>query len=237
MSRVLVIVGNRNSTVLYSTNAVVTDTSIEADLGAVGRIDVDFVPSGKPRTEGPACGGKPVTFAGGRWEGVIDFEGENGYSEAHAESVRDEAKPFLDILCGATAWSIGSGPGALLTAKRRGRTSVEFEAMKNGPARRARFSASITEKRGSLAINRSVVVVARPSAFEFDIPAGTATVDPPAPFSGRAEYLRGRGGSSIWRGGLYVDFPGRPNVALTGAGRHTSLERAFMSPARTFGSS
>ena len=59
---VLVFVHRRNSAVLYATHALVTETSIEADLGPVGRIDVDFVPSGKAKTERPECGGQPFTF-------------------------------------------------------------------------------------------------------------------------------------------------------------------------------
>jgi hypothetical protein len=150
---VLILARSRNSTVLYGTDAVVvTETSIEADLGAVGRIDVHFVPSGKEKTERSECGGKPFTFDGGRYEGVIDFEGEHGYSEAHVTAARGEAKFFLSLVCskGGSEGIGGHSPGARLTAHDKGRAGVEFSAFKNSPSRPARFTASIEERRGRM---------------------------------------------------------------------------------------
>jgi hypothetical protein len=234
---VLVLVQKRNSAVLYTTHAVVTETSIKADLGSVGRINVNFVPSGQRKTERPDCGGKPFTFDSGRYEGVIDFEGEHGYSRAHAASARGEAKLALSLVCAGPATREGSGgnsPGARLTARRKGRAGLEFVAMKNSPSRPARFTATVQEKRGELEILRSVGVTARPRAFNFDVPSGVATVEPPAPFSGRGEFRRRRGGGSTWRGDLTVDFPGRPNVRLTNGSTHASLERAVLNPGHPF---
>jgi hypothetical protein len=237
-SGVIVIVSNRNSSVVYSTSdAVVTETSIEADLGEVGRIDVDFVPSGQARTERSECGGRPLIFDGGRYQGVIDFEGEHGYSQAHVKSARGEARLLLSIVCAGSTPSEGIGghsPGARLTAKSKDRGGLEFVAMKNSPSRPTRLTASIEEKRGAMEIARSVAVVAPPRAFAFDVPSGDATVDPPTPFSGQAEYRRRPGGGSTWRGDLSVDFPGRPNVRLTGGSTHASLERAVLNPSHPF---
>jgi hypothetical protein len=233
---VLILARSRNSTVLYATDAVVTETSVEADLGAVGRIDVHFVPSGKAKTERSECGGKPFTFDGGRYEGVIDFEGEHGYSEAHVTAAPGEAKFFLSLVCsqGGSEGIGGHAPGARLTADGKGRAGVEFSAFKNSPIRPARFSASIEERRGRMEISRGVGVMAAPGAFAFDVPAGVASVEPPAPFSGRAEYSRHAGGRSTWAGDLSVDFPGRPDVPLTGTATRVSLERAVLNPSHPF---
>jgi hypothetical protein len=234
---VLVLVHKRDSAVLYAAHALITESSIEADLGPVGRIDVDFVPSGKARTERSECGGDPFTFDSGRYEGVIDFEGEHGYSRTHATSARGEAKLALSLVCAGPATREGSGgnsPGARLTAWRKGRGGLEFIAMKNSPSRPARFTATIQEKHGAMEISRSVGVTARPNAFEFDVPSGVTTIDPPSPFAGRAKYRRGRGGGSTWHGDLTVDFPGRPDVRLTGGSTHASLERAVLNPGHPF---
>jgi len=231
---VVILVQKHNSAVLYGAHALVTETSIEADLGSVGRIDVDFVPSGKPRTERSDCRGKPYTFDSGRYEGVIDFEGEHGYSSTHATSARGDAKLALSLACAGSVTREGSGgnsPGARLTTRRKG---LEFVAMKNSPSRPARFTATIEEKHGAMEISRAVAVTARPSAFDFDVPSGVATVDPPTPFSGRGEYHRPKGGKPSWRGDLSVDFPGRPNVRLTGGAPHVSLERAVLNPGHPF---
>jgi hypothetical protein len=233
---VLVLVEKRNSAVLYATHAVITESSIQADLGAVGGIDVHFVPSGTAKTERSECGGKPFTFDTGRYEGMIEFKGEHGFSKARATSAPGEAKLFLNIVC-ASSRSEGTGghsPGARLSARSRGRAGLEFVAMKNSPSRPARFTATIQEKRGPMQISRSVGVVAAPGAFDFDVPSGVATVDPPAPFSGRAEFHRRGGGRPTWRGDLSVDFPGRPNLGLTPAGAHASLVRAVLNPAHPF---
>lgn len=237
-SAVLVFVGNRNSAVTYATaDAVVTATSIQADLGAVGRIDVDFVPSGEARTERSECGGKPLAVDSGRYEGVIDFEGEHGYSEAHARSAPGEAKLALNLLCAVRVGPDGIGgnsPGAFLTAHSGGHAKIKFEAMKNSPSRPARFTASIAERRGEMEISRSVAAVAGPGAFAFDFPSGRAIIEPPAPFAGVGNFRRSSDRGSTWGGDLTVDFPGHPEVALTGAGTKASLVRAVDNPAHPF---
>ena len=233
---VLFLVHKRDSAALYAAHAVITESAIEADLGQVGRIDVDFVPSGKARTERSECGGEPFTFDSGRYEGVIDFEGEHGYSRTHAKSARGEAKFALSLLCARPVdeGHGGNSPGARLAARSRGHGGFEFIAMKNSPSRPARFTATIQEKHGAMEISRSVGVTARPSAFDFDVPSGVATIDPPSPFAGQAEYRRRSSGGSTWRGDLTVDFPGRPNVRLTGGSTHASLERAVLNPGHPF---
>ena len=233
---VLVLAHARGSAVLYFTRAIVTDTSIEADLGAVGKIDVDFVPSGRARMERSECGGRPVAVDSGRYMGTIDFQGEQGYSEAHATSARGDAKFTLSLVCGEVR-SEGFGghsPGALLKVRRPASARIGFEARKNSPSRVARFSASIDERRGPLAVTRAVAAEAGPVAFDYDVPGGTAMVAPPAPFDGTAFYRRAPGGRVTWHGNLSVDFPGRAGVRLTGAGTRAGLVRAVQNPAHPF---
>lgn len=233
---VLVLASTRDAAVLYFTRAVVTDTSIEADLGAVGKIDVDFVPSGETKHERSQCG-KPVAVAAGGYDGTIDFRGEEGFSEVHATSARGQAKFVLSLVCPGGPDSEGFGghsPGALLSVHRRGGVRFEFEARKNSPSRPARFSASIDERRGPVAITRGVVAEAKPAAFDYDVAAGTAAVSPPAPFNGEAVFHRGSGKSASWHGDLSVDFPGRANVRLTGSGSRAGLIRAVQNPSHPF---
>lgn len=225
---------SRHAAVIYLAPAVVGPTSIEADLGAIGRIDVDFVSSGKSRTEHSDCDGKPVLVDTGHYEGTIDLVGEEGYSEVHASSARGEIKEALNLVCGGGLRSEGTGghsPGARLTVKHR---RVEFSAMKNSPTRPARFNASISEQRGSLLIFRGVEAIGGAGSFEFDVPSGTADVNPPEPFSGEASYFRPPGKKARWRGNLSVDLPGHANVRLTGASTRASLVRAVLNPTHPF---
>lgn len=228
---------NSRSAAFYVTKGVVTDTSIEATLGPVGSIDVDFVPTGEPRTEPSSCDDKPVTVDSGRYLGTVDFTGEEGYTEVHTSGGRGSVGAALNLVCGAGVESEGFGghsPGALLRVRHRGERRFQFEARKNSPTRPARFSASISEKHGALFVSRAVGAVAGPGAFAFDVPAGSARVDPPAPFAVGAAYERRPGGASGWRGNLSVDFPGRSDVRLTGSGARASLARAVQNPGHPF---
>lgn len=233
---VLVLASTHGAAVLYFARGTVSDTSIHADLGAVGEVDVDFAPTGQARMEHSNCGGRPVAVDSGRYVGAIDFNGEQGYSEAHATGARGDATFALSLVCiktGVEGFG-GHSPGALLSVHRRGGSRFEFEARKNSPNRVARFSASIHERRGPLQIDRGVEVEGGSAAFEYDVPAGTAAVSPPAPFSGEAAFLRGPGKSTSWHGDLSVDFPGRAGVHLAGPGSRASLVRAVQNPSHPF---
>lgn len=231
------IMRSRHAAVFYGAPAAVGPTSIEADLGAIGRIDVNFVSSGQSHSERSDCGGKPVLVDSGRYEGGIDLEGEEGYSEAHASSARGEVKTVLNLLCSGGPRSEGVGghsPGARLTVAHRGARRFEFTAMKNGPTRPVRFAASVSERRGRLSIFRGTGVTAAPGSFDFDVPSGTAQVSPPQPFSGEASYFRTAGKRATWQGDLSVDLPGRANFQLTGRGTRVGLIRAVLNPGHPF---
>lgn len=235
---IAIFVHSRHAEVFYLASATVgPGASIEADLGIVGRIDVDFAPSGGPRVERSACGDKSVPLESGFYEGSIEFEGEEGYSEVHATAARGDVRLLMRLLCpgGPTTEGIGGHfPGAQLTAKHRGSRRFEFSAMKNSPSRPARFTAWVSEHRGSLFISRGVETTAGPDTFDFDVPSGIAHVSPPKPFSGEASYLRPSGKRSSWHGDLSVDFPGRSNFRLTGPGTRSNLIRAALNPGFPF---
>lgn len=213
----------------------VTETTVSADLGSLGSIDLRFVPSGKPRTERSACNPKPIEFDSGFYEGRIDFEGEERYTEAHATRVRGEIRLLASLICGGSVneGSGGHSPGARLVARRHWQQGrVEFEATKNSPTRPSRFRASIEERSGSMFIAREVEAEAKAAAFDFDVPAQTALVSPPAPFSGSARFVRRGESPGRLRGSLSVDFPGRSGISLSGS--RGSLIRWVRNPSHPF---
>ena len=233
---VFLFVRSRHAEVFYESPATVTPTSIEADLGPVAHIDVDFVPSGQARSEDPPCGA-PVSFDSGSYVGAIDFEGENNYSQAHATSARGEERAAVSLICSGGPHSEGVGgrsPGARLTVHGSRSPEFEFDAMKNSRTRPAMFAASISERRGAVHISRLVQVTAGSGAFDYDVAKGFGDVNPPAPFSGEATYDRVPGRRPIWRGDLSVNFPGRPNVRLTGTGTRAGMHRAVLNPSHPF---
>jgi hypothetical protein len=45
------------------------------------------------------CGGKPVAFDSGSYEGVIDFEGEEGYTQVRSARAKGDIQFALDLVC------------------------------------------------------------------------------------------------------------------------------------------
>lgn len=234
------IMSKRHAAVLYLVPAIVGPTSIESDLGSIGHIDVDFVSVGEPHMERSDCDRESVLVESGRYEGTIELKGEEGYAEVRASTARADAKQLLNLICSGSLRSEGSGgnsPGARLTArtaKRRSARRFEFTAFKNSPTRPARFSASISERKGRMLTVRGVEATGPPKSFDFDVPTGTARLYPPEPFEGEAVYFRPAGKRDQWKGDLRVDLPGRANVRLAGRGTRAGLIRAVLNPGQVF---
>jgi hypothetical protein len=229
----------KGGSVTYATtSAAVSASTVEAHFGSLGEVDAHLVPTEGTTTERSECGGKPVTFPSGRWEGTIRLRGEGGFASVDASSAEEVVAPFLDILCiDETTEGIGGhSPGALLELKRRhGAEALELSVRKNRRVGPTRISAHVTERRGRLGIERSVSAVAPSRAFDFEFPPGLATAEPPKPFSGSLTLTRRPGSSPVVKGNLKVDFPGRADVPVLGAGSvRASLVRAVLNPSHPF---
>lgn len=228
-----VLVGRRGESAVYAAPATVTPTRFEADLGALGRIALDIVPSGAKKTLRPRCGGEPVTFEPNAYRGSFEFRGEQGFAEATATRIPEFSRFLVDFGCGGTLQSEAGGPGLpgarlrVRAGKGHHRTSLQIN--QNRPGARTLFEAEVAEKRGEIRIQRSVSGRARSAAFAFDPLLQTATVAPPAPFSGRATFHRNAPSANRWRGNLSVDFPGRSDVSLTSRATRVSLVHARLS--------
>jgi hypothetical protein len=227
---VVMFVRGRAGFVTYFAPATVTETSIQASLGELGEIDVDFEPSGRATKEKSACGGRTVAFDSGFYEGTIDFTGEEGYTQVSAIRAKGDLQFVLDLICPSVIGPSGTGPrvpGAeLRVGQRASRPGPSFGAHKNRPGARAFFEASVTERRDGIGIERSTGSEGRPAAFEYDHLLQTATVKPPPPFSGEATFRRNAAPANRWTGTLSVDFPGRSDVSFTAGHLHASLVRA-----------
>jgi hypothetical protein len=234
----ILIVERRGSSATYFSREepTVTETSVSAVFGKVASIDVHFVPGGKERIERSACDPEPISFDSGFYEGRIDFEGEEGFTEAHATRARGEVQLGASLVCGGGFDVEGEGghaPGARLRVRRHWDGGHwEFEAMKNSPSRPSRFYASISEIRGDMAIEREIRLEAGAGAFDYDVPRQVAKLSPPAPFQGAARFSHPSQGPSSLRGSLSVDFPGHSNVPLRGG--HALLRRWVANPSHPF---
>jgi hypothetical protein len=233
--RLLMIVGSKRGGVLYGTGATVEETGIHADLGELGRIDLEYV-SLKGR-EKHSCG--PDDEGGyvrrGEFRGVFELHGEEGYTEARATRVPAGEGVLLSLLCSksvAFGDSTGPGlPGARLNATlRRGKNSaLAFEIKKNRPAAPTAFSVSVRERRGKIQIKRVLEGTLGAGAFLYDPRLRLAMVSPPAPFDGSATFRRGSAPSKRWTGDLTVDLPGRSDTPLVEPGLRLRLVHASWS--------
>lgn len=224
----VILVTGKTDGAFYSAPATVTETSIQADLGVLGEIAVTFHPSGQARTVRSKCGGKPVSFDDGNYEGTIDFHGEEGYTAVETSAARGDLGFLIDIVCPGISGASGGPllPGAELSIDERARFSPNLKVVKNHPGGRAHFEASVFEKRNGVSSERFTRMIAPANTFLYDTRVQTATVRPPAPFSGTGHFRRTAKPANRWTGDLTVDFPGRSNVKLTGGDLRVSLVHA-----------
>jgi hypothetical protein len=228
---VLLFAGRGKVGVVYLAPARVTATRIETRLGGVGRISLEFEPRGEERTIHDDCGegGGRITYQPGAWVGSFEFEGEHGYTRAEASRVPALADPFGS--CGAQVESESEGPGlpgAKLVARSASkRQSIFVQANANRPGGRLRLQAAIEERKSRLIVTRLVEGFhAGGGSFRFDRRLGSATLAPPAPFSGVGSFRRKAGRRNRWIGSLTLDFPGRADVPLTGGRFKATLVHA-----------
>ena len=211
--------GDQRAEVTYAAPATVTRRSIDADLGDLGRISVTRVSTERTRTVRWGCKpGKTKQVEAGRYEGTIEFHGEEGFTDVSAVSAPLDPNP-----CGVGDEG-GRPPGRSLPGARLAAWSgpsgqeLDFNAIQNRPGTRTRVSAGVEEHRDGIEIHRATGVWASTDALRFDRRLRTATVRPPAPFSGYGSFRLSARGRNVWTGNLTVDLPGRPDVPLTGPG-------------------
>jgi hypothetical protein len=216
----------------YLAPATLTATRIDADLGSLGRVALDVVPSGRKRKLRSRCGDgrEAATFEPQSYRGIFEFHGEEGYADAVTSSPREYTHLFLDLLCGgAVSGEFGGAdlPGARLRLRsRRGSFRLALQANENHPGARARLEVETREEHQGIEIARSRALWAGSGAFAFDPRLRMAMLAPPAPFSGHASYRRAAAPANRWSGNLTVDLPGRSNLSLTGPGVAATLAPA-----------
>lgn len=224
----------KGAAAFYAAPARMTATTISADLGSLGKVDLHLDPSGEKRTIRIKCGkGDTFTYEPGVYEGVLEFNGEESYTTVRETQL--PLRPQLTSFCGGfRGYGESSGPdipGARLrgVSYAHGRT-LSFQVNKNRPGAPAVYEASLRERHDGITAHRELWGVASASAFRFRSDLKTATLSPSAPFSGSASLSRSRNSvSPIWTGNLTLDFPGHSDVPLAGPSVHVSLVHARFS--------
>lgn len=226
----LLYVHRKQRFVLYATPATVTATRLAVNLGRLGRIDMQVVPTGAKEMLKSRCSEDRLAVDAANYRGKFEFHGEEGYAEVSATRIPLDLHFFVDGVCaGSGEGEIRAAglPGARLRARLGDRqNSLELELKKNRPDAPTRIEVLASEMRNDIVIRRGVSGTVGSAAFEYDPLLRRARVDPPTPFDGSATYRRNAKPANSWTGNLTVDLPGRSNVRLTGAAVRTSVVHA-----------
>ncbi len=209
----------------YFTPAEVTAERVTARFGALGELDYRFA---SKRTGSVECDEGEAVF-----EGSFDFTGENGYVQIEADHAegsfelypepKDCARPALSRRV-VPYHPFYSDEGATLHADAGSRAKgriIQVTAVDQGRSgpHRVGIYASLAERREGMTVARGVQLTAGSGAFRWSLERGTATLRPPAPFTGSATFTRhGHHGHGTWRGSLGVPILGGEPVNLTGSG-------------------
>lgn len=211
----------KGKSVTYMAPATVTETSMQANLGALGEISVNFQRTNEA-TSVP-CGKRTIRFDSGRYEGKIDFHGEEGYTNVEATTVPGD----IHFLCGEIVGFFESGspgrPRGAALSVRNPALGPELSVRKRRPGAAAQITATDSEWSNGISIERFASLRMPGQDFLYSPRLRTATVHPPAPFAGSARFDRARKAGRRWSGDLTVDLPGRAALPLTGPTLRASL--------------
>jgi hypothetical protein len=232
---VVLIVSRRHQYAEYIVPAEITGSTLKARFGSLGEIDYSF----GPKKAGDAkCFGATETAAA--FTGTFNFVGEGGFVHLDADratgtyatglSPRGCQPPRLPRRAGAAARAVPgqpfTGKGATLTATARSKVSHQARVItvaREIAASQVAITAFLEEVSPEMVTLRGAEMTAPGRSFEWDFGAGTATVAPPAPFTGTASFIRRGDGRTLLTGSLRVPILGGKPVMMAGAAFHAIL--------------
>jgi hypothetical protein len=230
--RVMVSVSRNFETATYELPGRVTDSRIEANLGALGRISVGFHPrvtEGGGRFDNGRCRGRKALNEKGRFVGSFEFHGELDFADISATRFEGNRYRSFRVVCSrhtrvraSAAPFPGEAAGRVVAVAHVPGASTYFSALtrvpdiKPGPT--WEFSAARIEDFSRIRVIREVRSASYVGVTASDpgVQPVTATVEAPAPFSGLAAFSQTPDQLAAWSGSLAVELPGAGAVPLTG---------------------
>jgi hypothetical protein len=202
----------------YEVPAFISEHRLKARFGALGLIDLRFRPThvspGHP--PGPGCQGCTLRTDRGVFTGTIRFEGENEFFKADVSRAKGRVEVYEYIPAGGQSIP-EEEPGEFtrLSVETKSEEFQAFAVRRPGEEGPVNFLFGAEEQKGAMRIVREANVLKGPaSTFLVDPKAGTATVQPPFPFSGSATLANNPDGSKSWTGSLGVELLGIGPVSL-----------------------
>lgn len=228
------------------TTGKVSRDRIEATFGDFGQISLRFEGAPKPLEGGPFsrgvpkpdCRGHKPSLEAGTFRGTIRFHGENDFTSIEARAAPGtvtrnyrricETDPragrfhnLLENLSGrlrlTVLRSVGHVDGSTVSFQASVVNLGAIIGVKSAPT--YSFLGSTSERREGVRIVRSFRANGETRSFTYSgkqAKQPNATVMPPKPFAGSAEYLKAQGEPASWTGPLTVRLPGRGSIELTG---------------------
>lgn len=215
-SSLVIFASAKGESVSYVAPATVTETSMQADLGELGEISVNFRRTNEAATV--PCGKRTIRFDSGQYEGKIVFHGEEGYTNVEATTVPGNLDFIASAICREIIFGSsqsGRPRGAALFV-RNPALGPELSISKRRPGAAAQITAWDSEWNNGISIKRFATLRMPGRDFTYDPRLRTATVRPPAPFAGSARFDLAKKAGQRWSGDLTVDLPGRAAVPLVG---------------------
>ena len=182
------------------------------------------------------CRGRKPVLESGRFHGTIRFRGEGGFTRVHQTSARGSVNRQYRRVCkrkgGPAARASARDPLAdartnyLVAVDRSPRRIVAFETVSldfgAGLEELSEFfgvtaAVVVLEKREGMRIQRLAIAEGGPESLLLSPPGKdpvTATVTPPKPFHGTADFEKAKGSPPIWSGTLRAPVPGAGIIRL-----------------------
>lgn len=218
----------------YTTPAKVTAERVTARFGRLGELDYRFTPK---RNGSVDCNGSESGEA--VFDGTFVFTGENGYVHVEASHAEGSFQIYPEpkncpqkrlarrVEPYRPSYAVPYHPhysdeGATLHARAGSRAAGRirevnvFDGGRRGLHKVALY-ATLAEEREGMTVARGVQLAAASGAFRWNLESGTATLRPPAPFTGSATFTRhGHDGHGTWKGSLNMPILGGEPVELAG---------------------
>jgi len=222
--RVTIEASGAKGAVTYSAPGSVSDTGIHANFGKYGRIDMRWVPNGQVREVRQKChydGVRTRFYDDGAYEGTLRFKGGDGFTSATVDRVAWKRSWFVGPLaCGYSVSTGEPGAGVVIEAGHRGhlRGALHLFVYRPQLGAKVEYQAHSDQTKGRVKISREAYAEGGTHSFRLAATHGTttATIDPPAPFSGGATFERAQGSKGTLSGPLGVEFPDHTKVDLAG---------------------
>ncbi len=223
----------------YIARGKVSAAGVRAGFAGLGRVAVHFHPS-RRATPPRGCHGADRSLVPGVFRGEVDFEGEGGYTAAHIHRVRGIVRLLGYSRCSRPATRsprrsrsshpVSNPDRAKITsfdAEWKSALGTTLFSAATGRAHTARYLAATEQSAGQIAIYRLALAFAPSQTFVFDSALSSASLTPPAPFSGTGSFQQGDAGTRSWAGPLAVSFPGAEDTPLTGPQFTTQLTSSW----------